>query len=155
MKLAIFALLVATAHGSSVQCNVLDAAGSKCTGTCTTSTPTPVKGTNFTITAKGICTEDVTAASYDCTGKFAGLPVINQHCDDACKDSDFAIGGALNMGHMYIAGAGCPVTQGNTMTIVSTAYVGTTAPGGTLTSELTAKDSAGNKLLDLQVVISL
>ena len=155
MKLALFALLVAVAHGSSVTCTVLDSAGSLCQGTCTTSTPTPVKGQNFTITAKGVCSEDVTAASYDCTGKFGGLPVIKQHCDDACHDSDFAIGGALNMGHMYISGAGCPVTKGQTMTIVSTAFVGNLAPSGTLTSDLTAKDAAGNKLLELQVAVTL
>merc|ERR1711871_54628 len=98
--------------GSSVVCTVLDPAGSKCTGNCTTSTPTPQKGANFTITATGTCVEAVSAASYHVSGKFAGLQVLNHDEPDACVDTDFPIGGALNLGHMYIAKAGCPVAQG-------------------------------------------
>ena len=155
MKLIAALCLVGAAAAGSVKCNVLNADGSLCKGTCTTNTTSPVKGQNFTITAIGMCSEDVTAANYHVDGKFAGLPVINEDCADACKPYDFKIGGALNMGHMYIAGAGCPVKQGTNMTIVSTAYVGANAPGGTLTSEMKAYDGNKQLLLDLQIITSL
>merc|ERR1719261_2335019 len=155
MKLAAFLACVAVAHASSGTCTVLDAAGSKCTGTCKTSTTAPVKGQNFTITAAGTCSEDITAASYHVSGTFGGLPVLNHDEPDACVDTDFPIGGALNLGHMYIAKAGCTVPQGAKLKLVSTAFVSKLAPPATLKADLVAKDGAGNKILELEVDVTM
>ena len=103
------------------------------------------------------CSLQVYNATYHVSGKFAGLPVVNYDCSNACADSDFAVGGVLNMGHMYISGAQCPVKQPQKLSIVSHAYVSPAAPKGTLTTELVAKDAsaAQNILLDLQVVATM
>jgi hypothetical protein len=131
--------------------------GGVCTGTCKVDPPTPVKGQNFTVTVEGACTEDVTVASYEAKGTFAGLQVLN-HKDDACKATDFPVGGALNLGHFYIGGVACPVSKGGDVSIVSTANVAMLAPPGTLKSGLIAYDAAGatgNTLFDISLDVSL
>ena len=157
MKFLCLALTIAAAAADgTVTCNVLTAQNPHCQGTCTTS-GSVVRGQNFTITAEGSCDAEVDGATYHVDGKFAGLPVINHDCADACQDSDFAVGGVLNMGHMYIGGAACPVTTSQKLSIVSHAFVATSAPKGTLTTELVAKDTsaAKNILLDIQVIVTM
>ena len=56
-----------------------------------------------------------------------------------------------------IGGAACPVTMSQKLSIVSHAFVATSAPKGTLTTELVAKDTsaAKNILLDIQVIVTM
>ena len=146
--------LAAVATASSVTCT-LDTTVGKCTGTCTATPSAPVKGANFTITATGNCAEDVTTATYDVQGTFAGIPVLHVKGNDACSATDFPVGGALNLGHMYINGAQCPVAQGTALSIVSQAFVSKLAPPGTLKASLTAYDQAASALLKIDFSITM
>ena len=117
--------------------------------------PPPTQGANFTITATGNCQEDVNSATYDVQGTFAGIPVLSVKGNDACHPTDFPVGGALNLGHMYIEGASCPVKQGTTLNIVSQAFVGKLAPPGTLKASLEAYDQSKKDLLKIDFTITM
>ena len=131
--------LAAVVTASSVTCT-LDTTVGTCTGTCTATPSAPVKGANFTITAEGNCAEDVTSATYDVHGTFAGIPVLTVKGNDACSATDFPVGGALNLGHMYIGGVACPVTGGAAIVLDNKAFISKLAPPGTLKSSLTTYD---------------
>ena len=102
--------------------------------------PSPAKGANFTITVNGNCPADVTTATYDATGTFAGIPVLKVLGNSGCGDTDFPVGGALNLGHMYIGGVTCPVKGGAAMVLDNKAFISKLAPPGTLKSSLTTYD---------------
>ena len=146
--------LAAVVTASSVTCT-LDTTVGTCTGTCTATPSAPVKGANFTVTAEGNCAEDVTSATYDVHGTFAGIPVLTVKGNDACSATDFPVGGALNLGHMYVGGAQCPVTKGTKLSIVSQAFISKLAPPGTLKASLTAYDQAASALLKIDFSITM
>ena len=126
----------------TVKCSVDAAslAASGCSGTCVTAPPSPAKGANFTITVNGNCPADVTTATYDATGTFAGIPVLKVLGNPGCGDTDFPVGGALNLGHMYIGGVACPVKGGAALVLDNKAFISKLAPPGTLKSSLTTYD---------------
>jgi len=144
--------LASSASGGSIVCTITT--GSISGATCVTTPTVPTLGQNFTITIEGTCSGAVSTSTYDMTGTFAGIPILNKKGLDGCSPTDFSVGGALNLGHVYIGGATCPIAAAGALKIVSQALVGVHAPPGTLKTVLTTKDQAGAELFSINLDVT-
>jgi hypothetical protein len=125
-----------------------------CSGTCTITPDTPVKGGTLDVSVNGACpTTNVTTATYDLNIVFGGLPVVSQKGVDGCSTHTFNL--PLNMGSMTINGAKCPIPAGTALILTASAAIGKLAPSGSLVAKIETYNQAKTELFDVEVDVTI
>jgi len=106
----------------------------------------PAPNRNFTISASGTLSKEITKGTYSLVISYMGLPILN-HNGDVCKNEVIQL--PLGMGQIFAQGLRCPQAPGAIS--LSEVSVLKSTPGGAYVITLKSKDQDGKDALCLEV----